>query len=316
MTTPVLFLDDASRHAGSVDRNRAEQTALTLLGTLRSLRKVNKKIALNTARPIAHHAVAENWTLQIVLGGTRFKEEWDFIRALSDRSPFAAGLEDGLLAEIGDMEFRTRPGKVPSTALAWATLVDSATVSFDGHTDWSQAWVETSYNVLQEDGSVSESEGKVRNASQADHAGAHQDWLKVLGLTSAPTAAEVWKDREERYPSLRFLPRVEKDLGVLEGSGVALQYAVSAIESLAKDAADWKADVAWPVFSTLASPEGEVRKKLCSVHDEATGKKELFDWHTRFTGGWAGRIHFRVDGPTRTIVVAYVGAKLARAIEG
>ena len=96
MTTPVLFLDDASRHVGAVDRAQAERTALTLLDTLKSLRRINKKFALNTVKPIAQYQIAADWTLQSILGGASFREEWDFIRSLNDRSPFATGLEDGL----------------------------------------------------------------------------------------------------------------------------------------------------------------------------------------------------------------------------
>jgi hypothetical protein len=316
MTTPVLFLDDASRHIGTIDRARAEQTAMTLLATLRRLRRINGRIALNTARPIAQYQIADDWTLQAVLGGNTFKEEWDFVRGLSDRSPFSVGLKDGMSQEIDDMEFRTRPGQVSSSALAWATLLDSATVSFDAHPDWSQGWVEMSYRTLDEAGNLLDTDGRVRNASQAAHADEHVDWLKLLGLAAVPTAAQVWSEKGDRFPGLRFLPRMEKDLTALEGSGVPFLQAVASLEALTKDVASWKADNPWPEFSTKASPESDQRQKLCWVQDDATGKEELFDWHTRFTGGLAGRVHFRVDATNRVIVVAYVGGKLTRKISG
>ena len=312
----MLFLDDASRHVGAIGRAQAEQSAKNLLDTLRGLRKVSKKFALNTAQPIAHYQVSDNWTLQSLLGGTAFKEEWEFVRALSDRSPFSSGLEEGLLKEIAGLELRTRPGNVASSALAWAALLDSATVSFDGHTDWSGAWVETTYSSLDNNGDIEEAEATVRNASQARHAEQHVDWLRLLGLGITPTPSQIWGERTERFSRLRFLPRVEGDLATLAGSGAAFRLALSALESLAKDAADWDAEKAWPDFSTYATAESETRKKLCWVFDDATGKNELFDWHTRFTGGVAGRLHFRVDGATGTIVVAYVGSKLTREISG
>lgn len=289
---------------------------MTLLATLRRLRKINSRIALNTARPIAQYEIADDWTLRAVLGGNNFKEEWDFVRELSARSPFSVGLKDGMSQEIVDMEFRTRPGQVPSSALAWATLLDSATVSFDSHPDWSQGWVEMSYLTLDDVGNLLETDGRVRNASQAAHADVHVDWLKLLGLAAAPTAAQVWSEKGDRFPGLRFLSRMEKDLTALEGSGVPFLQAVASLEALAKDVASWKASSPWPEFSTKASPESDLRQKLCWVNDDATGKEELFDWHTRFTGGLAGRVHFRVDATNRVIVVAYVGGKLTRKISG
>ena len=315
--TPVLFLDDASRHVGSINRDRAEETAMTLLATLRRLRKINSRISLNTARPISQYQIADNWTLQAALGGRAFREEWDFIRALSDRSPFSAGLQEGMSQEIDDMEFRTRAGQIPSSALAWASLLESATVSFNGQPDWSQAWVETIYRTLEEDGNLIDGEGRVKNASLAAHADVHEDWLKLLSFAEVPTAVRVWNERADRFPNLRFLPRAEKDLSVLEGSGAPFLQAMASLKTLDSDVADWKKqDSSWPEFSTKASGESEQRRKLCWVHDDATGKDELFDWHVRFTGGFAGRVHFRVDAVNRNIVVAYIGGKLRRDISG
>lgn len=316
MTTPVLFLDDASRHMGAVDRAQAERTAKALIDTLKSIRKINKKFALNTALPIAQYQIADNWTLQSILGGPSFEVEWAFIRLLSDHSPFADGFE-GLLEEVSGMEFRTQPNQIPSNALAWATLLDSATVSFAAHADWSSAWVDTAYSVLEDDGNISNTEGRIRNASHSAHTDEHAEWLQQLGLSETPTASQVWSEREQRFPGLRFLPRVEKDIEALASSGAPYLQALSALKALASDIANWKSnDVAWPEFSTKASPEHSNRQMFCLVLDEITGQKESFDWHTRFTGGLAGRVHFRVDCTSRSIVVAYVGAKLSREIAG
>ena len=314
--TPVLFLDDASRHIGPINRECAEKTAMTLLSTLKRLRKINSRIALNTARPIAQHQIGDDWTLQAVLGGNSFREEWDFIRALSDRSPFSAGLQTEISQEIDDMEFRTHPGQIASSALAWATLLDSATVSFNAHPDWSQAWVETTYRTLEDDGNLVDEEGRVKNTSRAEHADEHEDWLKQLGFAEVPTAEQVWSEKGARFPTLRFLPRTERDLKILETSGAPFLQAMESLKSLEKDAIGWKEGNAWPEFSTKASGESEQRRELCWVHDDATGKEELFDWHVRFTGGFAGRVHFRVDATNRIIVVAYIGLKLKRKIPG
>ncbi|GHT85095.1 hypothetical protein AGMMS49543_15890 [Betaproteobacteria bacterium] len=315
MVTPVLFLDDASRHKEGtiISRERAEQTAGGLIKTLQSLRKINKKFALNTAYSISQYQVADNFPLQAVLR----REEWDFIRMMNTHSPFSDGLDKLLSDEISSMDLRTKQDKVSSIALAWATLLDSATVSFDAHIDWSQAWVETIYCKLDDNGCISEAEKRIRNASRVTHASEHTAWLKQLGLSTDPTATQVWGEKADRFPSLRFLPRVEKDLKALEGSGVPFRQALKSLEALEKDVVIWKGKgIQWPEFSTKASPEADDRKKLCWVHDDVTGGKECFDWHVRFTGGVAGRTHFRVDEASMSIIVAYIGGKLTREITG
>ncbi|MCG5262360.1 hypothetical protein EM868_15350 [Cupriavidus gilardii] len=280
------------------------------------MRSYNKKFALNTSQPIAQYHIADNWTLQSVLGGTRFREEWEFIRFLADRSPFSAGLPDVLQEEIGGAECRTRPGGVLSNALTWATLLGSATVSFDAHHDWSQAWVATTFSSLEHDDSVLETEEHVRNASQPEHADEHADWLKLLGFFEAPDALQVWSEREVRYPGLRFLPRVRGDLVALQDTGAAYIQALAALRDLSGDAISWDRGNAWPKFSRRASPESARRQGLCKAKDDGTGRNELFDWHTRFTGGLAGRLHFRVDVANHVIVVAYIGRKLMDQIPG
>ncbi|QSI76354.1 hypothetical protein [Niveibacterium microcysteis] len=314
MTTPVLFLDDASRHVGICSRDMAEQLTTTLLATLKALRHINKRFALSTAVPIAQYQIADDWTLQSILTGNARREEWDFIRQLSNRSPFAAGMEECLRQEIDSIEFRTQVHRVRSNALAWAALVETATVSVSAHPDWSLSWIDSEFVLLEDDGTLTQSQCRVRNASQVAHVTDHVDWLKWLGLAEDPTASEVWKERLDRYPGLRFLPRVENDLVKLQGSGAAYRQALGALDSLTQDVANWKPDCAWPDFSTKDSNEGEQRQKLCWVHDDVTGKKECFSWHTRFTGAFAGRVHFRVDEAAHKIVIAYIGGKLSKEI--
>jgi hypothetical protein len=307
--TPVLFLDEASCHSCEVGKAHAQAVAKTLIEVLRSIRRFNSHIALNTHAPIGQQVVAPNWTLQAVLD----QEEWMFIQFLRDRSPFCDGVEQ-YLDDINSRELRTKTNQIASTALAWANLLDSATVSFDAHPDWSGPWVGALLSVLEDDETLSESDCEVRNFSKTDHTALHHEWLERLGLSEAPTGAQVWSEREQRFPSLIFLARVEQDLVGLERSGGPYSQALSALASLSKDAARWPVGQSHPNFSTKATPEYENRRRFCWVHDVQTGQRELFDWHVRFTGGIAGRIHFRVDAQNRRLVVAYLGRKLDREI--
>jgi len=316
MMTPVLFLDDASRSTEKITRERAEDIAKALLRTLSSLRRVNRNFALNTASPISQYQVAEGWTLQAILGGDSFKEEWLFIRDLTSRSPFSTGFENSLSDEISIMEFRTKKGDIESEALAWAALLDSATVGFQANPDWETSWIDTKFIQLEDDGELKEGSTLVKNASSQEHVDEHAKWLREFSLSDSQSASKIWEDRDILFPGIRFLPRVESDLIALEGSKSPFIQAIESIHALSKDVSDWPTDSNWPTFSRKATPEGEQRKALCWVHDDVTNKKELFDWHTRFTANFPGRIHFRVDGTSRIIIIGYIGMKLRREISG
>lgn len=312
---PVLFLDEASRHIGSMDRSSATEVAKGLISVLKGLRKVNKNFALNTERHIAHYRVSDEWTLGSLLGGIEFKEEWAFIRALSSQSPLGYGL-DHLLDEIDGLEFKTKIGGIFSLSLAWAKVMDTAIVSFDSHPDWSEPLVEVTYLELDDDCNIQSHETSVRNTCKIGHVQVHSEWFSQLLGMPTEDAYELWKEREARFPSIRLLPRVENDLSKLSTFGAPFRQALQALSTLSSDAQEWPKGAASPSFSTKTTPEGETGKRRCWVFDDRTGKKELFDWHVRFTGSIAGRIHFRIDGANREIVVAYIGAKLSDNITG
>ena len=213
---------------------------------------------------------------------------------------------------IDRMELRSMPGAVVSQALAWATVLESGTVSFQAHPDWSCAWVETACCELADDGNLSDAQDRIRNVSKPEHTDEHIDWLKALGHSTTPTSEEIWGERDERFPRLRFLPSVRKDLAVLDGSGAPFRQAIAALASLVNVAADWPHDAVEPIFPGKMTPEYEGRKRSCWFHDDETGQNELFDKHVRFTGSIPGRIHFRLDVAKHSIIIAYVGHKLQR----
>lgn len=316
MAIPVLFLDDASKHAGPADRKTAHTLTLELLKTLKRLRKENKRFALNAVTPIAHYEVADGWSIRLILTGNEYREEWDFIRQINNRSPISDGIEAFLQQEMNGVECKTNGGQIESLALAWASFMDSATVSCYAQSDWLSPFVDIKFSCLQDDGSLVESPASVRNASKPEHIDSHIEWLRLLGLSSEPSAQQIWDEREVRFPGLRFLPRVERDLKLLEGASAPFIQAISTLTVLQDEVRSWPLSNPWPEFSTKTSPESDTRKKFCWVEDNVSGREEVFDWHKRFTGNFAGRIHFRVDVDARQIVVAYIGAKLTKNIVG
>lgn len=314
MTVPVLFLDSASGHSSEVDQETAIATAKSLIATLRAARRFNRKLALNTTDSLRHCPVSSNWTLGAALGGSAYREEWDFVRQLADRSPLSNGLEDWLTS-FAEIEVST-PSGIVSQALAWAMILETGTISFGANADWREAWINALCLELDEAGDAQHSTRHIRNASSEYHLAEHEEWLRALGFDDLPSGRELWASREARFPGLRFLSRVEADIEKLSTTGAPYRQALDGLQLLSSDSLRWPAATAWPELSGRVTPEHSNRRKLCYATDEFTGKSELFDWHSRFTGGFEGRIHFRIDAAEHKIVVAYVGFKLSQPIEG
>ncbi|MEQ1530827.1 MAG: hypothetical protein ABL925_16040, partial [Methylococcales bacterium] len=108
----------------------------------------------------------------------------------------------------------------------------------------------------------------------------------------------------------RFLARTKEDIESLEKSGSPFKQALNALVLLSDDALRWNGQ-GLPNFSIkVADGEHDQRRSLSQFNDEFTDTKEEFDRHVYFTGGIAGRIHFRLSPNEKKFIVAYVGLKL------
>lgn len=308
MAAPVLFLELNSGYRKAIHHSIAFDAVKLLINTLRSARRINNKISLNTTIALAACEVAPGQSLQVLLAGSQYREEWLFLKELKTRTPFSDGFEkhiaDAELTEVKTVTNQT------SLALTWASLLGTGTVSFHVQPEWQQPWVHANSVVLDENGELRSSTNAIRNASTHQHVKEHQEWLRNLGLDQHPDAGQFWADRELRFPGLRFLARVKNQIADLATSGAPYKQALSSLDLLNNDALAWSG-TGEPVFSAkVAAGEHDQRRGLCNFEDEFAGSSQTFDRHSYFTGGTAGRIHFRLSPDEHKFVVAHVGFKL------
>lgn len=313
MPAPIVFLEIASAHKQSVDDAAAVKTSLELVQTLRQLRQFNPRVSLNSEVRLHDCGVAPNHTFSATLGRSQYKEEWDFLRLLATQSPLSSGME-GMLprAQLTDVlsESGQRFHGENGAGLIWAHLMETATVSFNTESPWNSSWVESHFQTLDDAGNLVDSFDKVRNASTTDHAREHEKWLRALGLSSSPSGSDFWKTKDTRFPGLRFLDRVESQIVDLSTSGAPYKQALKSLESLNQDSIKW-AGSGEPLYSEkVADGEHDGRKELSKFLDNATGQYHSFGKHAYFTGGTAGRIHFRLAPEESKFVIAHVGFKL------
>lgn len=313
MPVALLFLEIASAHKQHVQENESTRTVLQLIKTLQQLRKINRRVSLNTAIPLIDCVVAPNLTINAVLSSSNRKEEWEFLKLLATQSPLSSGMEP-MLSQVHSMDVEVRD--IPSfrnqegEALIWANLLQSAAISFDTSVPWLQAWIDTCLITLDNVGQLAEAPGKVRNISQPDHVTEHKDWLVNLGCTESPNASDFWENKDDRFPGLRFLDRVRSQIDNLSTSGAPYKQALKSLGSLNLDSLAWKGQGEPSYSEKVASGEHDTRRELSKFKDDVTGQEYVFDRHAYFTGGLAGRIHFRVAPEESKFVVAHVGLKL------
>lgn len=308
MTVPVLFLEPDSGYRTNVEKEVAQKTVKNLITTLIKIRRLNSKISINTAGSLSQQRVSPEDTLQTILTGPNHRDEWLLLKELKAKSPLSNGLST-FLETFDIAEARTECGQI-STALTWASLLETGTVSLKTGGVWDSHTVNIALTKINPNGELLKAKECINNLSEPDHVTHHSNWLKSLGFDRIPSAKKFWTDKESQFPKLRFLDQTKGHIEALATSGAPYKQALSTLEALNEDASRWDGN-GQPQYSIkVADGEHDQRQSLSRFTDETVGKELDFDRHAYFTGGFPGRIHFRVDINEKKFVIAYIGFKL------
>ncbi|WP_449060681.1 hypothetical protein [Planomonospora algeriensis] len=140
-----------------------------------------------------------------------------------------------------------------------------------------------------------------------DHAEAHMEWIKQVGIPHLRVGSEVWESRGSLYPNLLFLPHTEQHFAELRMDWVVP--AARELQRIDHAIGNWDPrQTREPMWRSRVTPEGETRKRLCRFKD-FDGTVRVFDLHGRFTPG-EGRVYFRLVPEEGKAIIAHVGLKL------
>jgi hypothetical protein len=277
-----------------------------LVATLRAVRKHRGDVALVSEEPWSGllSRLAPSWRAD-----SRNRDKVRFLLALQQKAPFAkvlSGIDDSAV----DYTWQGRS----AAGLGAAHLVEGLAVSLALDPKWDLPQVEVDRCTLQEtddgDAVMVEDVVQVCHAFGPMHVGVHRGWICTTGLRDVSTGAQLWAERSDFFPDVRFLPRVEEQLTgltivslpVVKGLLAGFQAAIVSWRTVGGTGPE-------PDWLTHVVPEHEQRRKLCWFDDPVTGTLDLFDQHTRFPPR-PGRLHFRWDAATEKVIVAHIGRKL------
>ncbi|NJP24283.1 hypothetical protein OHB01_16480 [Microbispora hainanensis] len=304
--TVLLFFNELST-AVEGPHHRTDEVMAEFVDLLRAIHSWRRDLALVTPTPFKSIELTPGYSVQrwIASSGAN-QDRWRLIQAIRNRAPFQAVLPEG-----ADADVEYRHGGRLAGGLGAAHLSDGLAVSLSYDTVWNSAWVGLHQKMVAEDdhGEVKlhEDTVKVRHATTHQHALEHKDWVQEIGRDGITSGSAIWEIREDRFPHLTFLPRIEGDLHNLRQDWI--QPVFTALLKLERSIADWGTNAsALPFWHTKVSQEFEGREQLCHFED-LDGSTRIFEWHARFTPG-AGRLHFRLVTEDRTARVAYIGRKL------
>jgi len=305
-----VFLNELSQPDNPIAAEPGGLVVNGLVDLLRAVKRRRRDTVLHSAVPLRDVRIGDRYSIAVWCNDGDRREEWRFLRSLQDRAPFQVRL-----AELGIdvMETDYRHGENRAEGLGLAHMFGGLAVSLDYEPRWRDLRVALTREALEErdDGDVDIVAADVEtvHASHQGHVAELQDWLEHACRQPVADGADLWRRREELFPALDFLPRVEAQLRALHASNPWFGAVAQRLDELNRAVAEWNpANTPEPPYRSRVTPEHAQRKRLCRFED-LDGEIRVFDLHARFTPG-AGRLHFRLDAPRRCAIVAHAGRKL------
>ncbi len=300
----LLCLNDLSCNSHA-SKEQIDSAMRELVHLLRDVRSIRAQAALITPFKLPYIRLSSTYEMAQWIADSRNREYWQIIRRMQDRAPYS--YEEVAPSEVLSGVEYTFSGTI-AAGFGIAHLIDALAVSLRVDNSWETAKIALVRTSLSEADTdvISEDLVDIRHASNKSHIETHREWLANSGLDLLTRGQEIWDAREDLFPNLSFLPRVEGDLRNLTPIWVKgardllseIELAVSVWDPAKQPFPEWK----------KVTPEGQNRKGLCTFED-LDGERRAFDLHGRFAPE-PGRIHLRLIREDRSARIGYIGRKL------
>lgn len=193
--------------------------------------------------------------------------------------------------------------------------MDGVAVSFLSEAYWKRPEIEGEYMELTDDGTLKQYSVKVPNVSFDENVNLFENYYEKKKeerrYTDIVSGQDILKCAKNIFPNLVFCENAiqgcKRNVGVSEAGQVYKR--LLELQRVAQEMTNtFDKDIL-----TKATPES--RATLERFSEEHTfllpdGSTQIFSWHTRYTGGYAGRIFFHPIPEKRIIYIGHVGHKL------
>ena len=193
--------------------------------------------------------------------------------------------------------------------------MDGVAVSFLNSEHWKIPEIEDAYIELADDGTLERNLVSIPNVSYTKNVEAFRRYYEQKKeerrYTDILSGQDILRCAKEMFPNLVFCENAmqgcRKNVGVSEVGQVYKR-----LLELQRAAEGMKGRFDKNIL-TKATPESEATLKQYSLEHTfrlPDGKIQLFSWHVRYTGGYAGRIFFSPVPKEGIIYVGHIGHKL------
>lgn len=238
-----------------------------------------------------------------------------FLIELEDKSPAMDHFEYEMLEEIDAHRFYTPGFPIPEqqTTLSLAHFLDATLLSISTTLQWEVHELEIVRYT--EDYQYNDENLTLRHIANQTHGELLFEQHYQTKKPADYTVDEIWEEKDDLYPYLRFLGRIKDDLVKLKKAGLPYRRALGQLDALNNDIERWViagVDQGEPEYSVdSARGEHDNRRELTTWRDESDELEYYFDKHLYIDKfGFVGRLHFRICPHEQRAIIAYAGRKL------
>lgn len=306
-----LILNDLSSQFPVANQYQAREVMAVFLKAYQAARSVTGSSNLIVDRDYNHISLAVGYCI----------EQWrnDHAVDIEDKRAFRSLIQrsdtyDSFPIE-DTSEFNVDSCECFSTGCQLAYLLSGCCLSFLCHKKWDVPFIKGRYRFLNEDtDQIDDQEVCVPNIASWETAAVFSQTYgeKVKQESRASfTSGEDILNRANEFPNLSFCENAKAQLSAERGRYSVSQIARRLIE-LQKyfETAVGAFDAQQLNHCTPESKATLEQYKLAHTFQLPNGEKELFSWHLRFTGEYAGRIFFYPDMASKKCYIGHVGLKL------
>jgi hypothetical protein len=217
----------------------------------------------------------------------------------------------------GDLE-ETTFGDCIARGLGSCMINRSVAVSCASDAAWSMPLISVMVRRLSEDGTMTEIDETVRNASELKHWADHADWIRSEIAGEIQSGADLIARAHELVPNLRFGRSAVPQISALTGTERYFQWLVKSLLLADSEVSGWDGGM-FP-HNRLPGPatgeSGPVRNspRLRDMRNFATddGRTEFMEYHMKNLGE-NRRVHFLFEPSRRVMIIGYFGEHLETA---
>lgn len=196
--------------------------------------------------------------------------------------------------------------------------IEGILISFLTNAYWKNASIGGVYTYLDETGEIISESAEIPNVSCKENV---MDFRKrqesILALQERKkihSGMDIFLGKDEMFPNLIFCDNVIKQLKTEIGGAEAGQV-YRRLKELQVVAEEMKDKFEFEKL-THATPETELTLQMFADEHRIqlpNGMRQIFSWHVRFTGAYAGRIFFEPVPKERKVYIGHIGRKLPTA---